>query len=148
MGLARRNYQRIWKQDRRYFGAKGQPAPRVVLNVKGGDYTAPGPDGTRTISLSQYTTKELLSQKRKWQNEGRFTIEHELARVFGPDKPLATGTPNQGAGLANAVPNRLARSRNAQGPARRVATRKVRRYNRNHLPYYGQDPTQIKWPMP
>lgn len=110
MSLARRNYQRIWKQDRKFLGARGMPAPLVRLNtptpgamaVTGGEY-----GDVRRIELSPGTTRLLkrydsAKQKPSQKAWARYIVEHELARVYQPDSVFTAASANKGSGVANA----------------------------------------------
>lgn len=153
MSLARRNYQRIWKQDRRYLGDKGMPPPNLLFIPPGHGYTTTGTvdrtDSSTTAGMprairlgpnARRALKHYDPRSAKDPSGIRFAIEHEFGRYFGPDQPLSSGNADAGAGLANAVANRLTRARKkGVNPTA---------YFQNHLPYYGQDPRTILWPLP
>lgn len=152
MSLARRNFEAIWKQDRRYLGGKGQSAPNLQFVPKGHGYTTTGtvdradsiatPGMPRSIRLGPNARRALKHYDPKSGKDPsgiRFAIEHELGRYFGPDQPLTSPDGNAGAGGANAVANRLTRARNQKG-------KNPRPYFRKHLPYLDQDPGSILWP--
>lgn len=138
---ARRNYQRIWKQDRRYLG--GGPAPNIQFVPKGQGYTTTGPDtaGNRVINVSPKARKNLKAAPGSDANwNARYALEHEFARVLGPDAPLASQNGDAGAGLANMVANRLLHRRNTgKGNPTRAFRKK--------LPYFGSNSQQIRWPL-
>jgi hypothetical protein len=141
---ASRDYERIWKEDRRYFGDPGKPAPNVLFVATGEGYTTTGAVGDqwgapRVINIGLTAREQLTSTKPQPRNSARFAIEHEFGRYFGPDLPLVSGSGNAGAGLANLVANCLAHNRNTgRGNPRRIL--------RNRLPYWGQNPATIMFP--
>jgi len=143
-GSASRDYQRIWKQDRRYFGEQGMPAPNVLFVANGQGYTTTGAVGDhwgapRVINIGLTARQQLTSRKPQPRNSARYAIEHEFGRYFGPDQPLAAGSGNAGAGLANLVANCLAHKRNTgRGDPSRIL--------RNRLPYWAQNPATIMFP--
>jgi hypothetical protein len=127
------------------------PAPTLMFSKKGQGYTTTGtvdrtdvptPGQARAIQLGPNARRALKHYDPKGGKDPsgiRYAIEHEFGRYFGPDQPLSSGASgNAGAGLANAVANRLTRARNkGTNP---------KPYLRKKLPYFGQDPAQIKWP--
>ena len=132
---ASRDYHRIWKQDRLYFGEQGMPAPNVLFVPNGQGYTTTGAVGDRwgaprVINIGLTARQQLTSRKPQPRNSARYAIEHEFGRYFGPDQPLAADGGNAGAGLANPVANCLAHRRNTgRGDPSRVL--------RGRLPYWG-----------
>lgn len=139
---ARQSFRQIWKQDRGALG--GGPAPLIQFVPKGQGYTTTGPDaaGNRVINLSPKARKNLkapVGSDANWN--ARYAVEHEFARVLGPDAPLASSDGNAGAGLANAVANHLLHTRN-------TGKGNPTKFMRNHLPYFGQDSRAIRWPLP
>ena len=141
---ASRDYHRIWKQDRGYFGERGMPAPNVLFVPNGRGYTTTGAVGDRwgaprVINIGLTAREQLTSSKSQARNSARYAIEHEFGRYFGPDQPLASDSGNAGAGLANLVANCLAHERNTgRGDPSRIL--------RNRLPYWGQNPATIMFP--
>lgn len=143
------NYQRIWKQDRRFLGAPRAPAPFVKNVKKGSGYASTGSVGggasgpqpanaPKLIRIGPGARRQLQSRNPSAQSSARNAIEHEFARVY--QDPSGTGSSaSAGSGVANAVANRLAHFRN-------TGKGNPRRYNRKHLPYFGQNPRSITWP--
>lgn len=141
------NYQRIWKQDRQFLGAEGMPAPLVVLNTpkgpKGaGASTGPDARGGRTIFLAPGTTRNLhvTRGEKVGAPRARALVEHEFARVYQGDNIMVSGGANKGGQSANNLAKALARHRNSGGG-------NPERYARKHLPYFGQNPQTIPWPV-
>jgi hypothetical protein len=141
---ASREYERIWKQDRRYFGDQDMPAPNMLFVANGEGFTTTGAEGDqwgapRIINIGLTARRQLTSGKLQPRNSVRFAIEHEFGRYFGPDLPLVSGGGNAGAGLANLVANSLVHTRNTgRGDPSRIL--------HNKLPYWGQNPATIMFP--
>ncbi len=141
---ASRDYHRIWKQDRRYFGDQGMPAPNMLFVPNGQGYTTTGAVGDqwgapRVINIGLTARQQLTSSKPQARNSARYAIEHEFGRYFGPDQPLVSGDGNAGAGLANLIANCLAHTRNT-GRGNPSMTLRER------LPYWGRNPATIMFP--
>lgn len=140
------NFERIWKEDAPFFGARGKGMPNVQAVPAGSGYTTTGAMGDLAgaplvIDLSPNARKAVGSDPSSWRKSGiRFALEHELGRYFGGAGQFMDPGGNAGAGNANWVANQLASYRNT-GKGNPTGAFKQRLAN------WGQVPSQILYPV-